>query len=72
MPHLCIKPSHVAVFSSGDSTGFIIQSKLSNNELGTSVAGAGDVNGDGYADVLVAAHDAYVSTDDGIGKWVYI
>ena len=33
----------------------VLQSNLGNAQLGRSVAGAGDVNGDGYADVIVGA-----------------
>jgi hypothetical protein len=37
------------------SGGFVIQSQSGNDKAGTSVAGAGDINGDGLADLLVGA-----------------
>ncbi len=41
-----------------DATDFVVVEGQTGNKLGTSVHGAGDVNGDGYADVIVGA-DAY-------------
>ena len=40
------------------STGFKIIGEDANDKSGTSVSGAGDINGDGYDDIIVGADDA--------------
>jgi hypothetical protein len=47
--------------------GFVLHAEASYDECGQSVSGAGDVNGDGLADVIVGAPRAYASgaTDAG-------
>ena len=42
--------------TSGDgSQGFVLQGERAGDYLGNSVASAGDVNGDGFADLIVGA-----------------
>ena len=54
----------------GDSTaGFSITGANNMDESGTSVSGAGDVNGDGYSDVIIGA--PRVSNDVGVSYVVY-
>ncbi len=45
--------------------GFIIRGDALQDRAGVSVSGAGDVNGDGYADLIVGANLADVNTSDG-------
>ncbi|MDJ0655576.1 MAG: FG-GAP-like repeat-containing protein [Xanthomonadales bacterium] len=53
------------------SSGFQIWGATMFGGLGESVSGAGDVNGDGLADVVVAAPDAAVSGDYGVSYVVF-
>lgn len=48
-----------------DGKGFAIDATLAEGRAGTSVDGAGDVNGDGYADVIVGAPAPDSTTDGG-------
>ncbi|AGY58564.1 integrin alpha [Gloeobacter kilaueensis] len=51
-----LKPVQLSAIESGSSLdGFVIDGSNVNDEAGRSVSGAGDVNGDGLADVIVAA-----------------
>ncbi|WP_439597290.1 VCBS domain-containing protein [Falsiroseomonas sp.] len=51
----------VDLSSLGGAQGFIIQGDRNTDRAGLSVASAGDINGDGYADLIVSAHQG----DDG-------
>ena len=54
----------VALASTANGTsGFAIQGEASNNMFGISVASAGDLNGDGYGDLVVGAPNASLSGD---------
>ena len=46
------------------SQGFIIQGDATGDEMGRSISGAGDVNGDGFNDMIVGAH---LGDDEGGG-----
>ncbi|HEY9808841.1 MAG TPA: putative Ig domain-containing protein [Halomicronema sp.] len=54
--------------SSLGTGGFIINGETTNNFSGDSVSNAGDVNGDGLADLIVGAPSANVATFNGAGK----
>jgi hypothetical protein len=49
-----------------------LESDQAGAELGTSVAGAGDVNGDGYADVIAGAHRYDAGETDEGAAFVYL
>jgi hypothetical protein len=47
---------HGGVGGIGATPAIILESNQANAQMGQGLAGAGDVNGDGYADVIVGAH----------------
>ena len=47
------------------TSGFILSGKELESRLGTSVSSAGDVNGDGFADLIVGAPGQYFPYDGG-------
>ncbi len=55
------RPSVIDLTSLGEADGFIIQGDAARDGAGVSVSTVGDVNGDGYADVIVGARGG----DDG-------
>ncbi len=57
-------PRVVDLTNLGAGDGFIIQADAPNDQAGISVSGAGDVNGDGYADLIVGANQG----NDGGGN----
>jgi hypothetical protein len=59
--------SETVDLASLDSGGFRIDGIDSIDQSGSSVAGAGDVNGDGLADLIVGAPRASVGTDSNAG-----
>ncbi len=48
--------------------GFVILSEAVNDYSGRSVSAAGDVNNDGYADIIIGAYNADPSSRSGAGK----
>lgn len=57
------------VSDGNDSRGFVIQGATLRDFFGQSVSNAGDVNADGYADLIIAAH--YASDKAGASYVVY-
>src|SRR5262245_2547394 len=51
-------PSNIDLASLTGSNGFKLSGEAANNQSGASVAAAGDINGDGFADVIVGASNA--------------
>ena len=57
------KPVALAELAAGLGEGFVINGEAELDFAGSAVAGAGDVNGDGLADVIVGAYGSDVSGD---------
>ncbi|HMG46261.1 MAG TPA: hypothetical protein VK614_02210 [Allosphingosinicella sp.] len=53
------------------SAGFIVQGDLDSDRLGTSVGSAGDINGDGFDDVIVGAPYAARSNSTGLAYVIF-
>lgn len=57
------KPVHLDELSAGLGEGFVINGETEFDFAGSAVAGGGDINGDGLADVIVGAYGSDVSGD---------
>jgi FG-GAP repeat len=66
-------PANIDLSSLDGTTGFKLSGEAANDRSGRSVASAGDVNGDGFADVIVGAYraDPNGSTDSGASYVVF-
>ena len=53
------------------SDGFRILGEAEQDRSGGSLSGAGDVNGDGYADVIIGAPDGGGNTDPGVSYVIF-
>ena len=57
------KPTQLAAVAAGLGEGFVMNGAAELDFTGSAVAGAGDVNGDGLADVIVGAYGSDVTGD---------
>ncbi len=62
--------SSINLSSLNGTTGFRLDGVSANDSSGTSVASAGDVNGDGYGDVIVGAYQADPNGGDSGSSYV--
>jgi hypothetical protein len=63
-----ITPLSLLLPGGGDgSNGFVVMGVLAGDASGTTVSGAGDLNGDGIGDLLIGAPDADSRTQSSIG-----
>ena len=56
------------ISSGSNETGYVIRGEAAGDNLGNSVAVAGDVNGDGRDDLIIGAWKANVSSNSDAGK----
>ena len=64
--------ANIDVSSLNGATGFRLSGVADNGQIGASVASAGDVNGDGFADLIVGApHDKPHGTNSGASYVVF-
>ena len=66
-----LSPLNLADISGGDGTlGFVVDGAVNSEEVGAWVSGRGDVNGDGFDDLLITG-DSLSNNDDGAIYIIY-
>jgi cysteine-rich repeat protein len=69
-------PGHVSVYLGGDpfegTADFLLTGEAAGDTFGASVAGAGDVNADGFADLVVGAPHASGAAADGGRLYLFL
>ena len=60
--------TNINVSALDGSNGFIIQGVAQDGNLGDAVSNAGDINGDGLADIIIGARDVDINGDDNEGQ----
>ena len=61
-------PANIDLSSLDGATGFKLNGAAASDHSGYSVASAGDVNGDGFADLIVGAQQANSERDHRFGR----